>query len=51
MSPSFATAINIVLDAAVVTAILSLMIWGIVTNRREARRLRFVERRSGRASA
>ena len=48
MSPSLATIINIVLDAAIVIAIVSLCAWGIVANRRDSLRLGFVERRRGR---
>jgi hypothetical protein len=47
MSPSLATVINIVLDAGIVLAILFLLVWGIVANRRDLLRRVFIERRRG----
>ena len=48
MSPSLATVINVVLDAAIVIAIVSLLVWGILANRRDGFRLGVAERRQGR---
>jgi hypothetical protein len=48
MSPALATAVNVVLGAAIVISILALLIWGIVVHRRDVARLASGERRRGR---
>jgi hypothetical protein len=47
MSPSLSTIINVVLDAGIVLAILSVLVWGIVTHRRDVLGRLFTERRRG----
>jgi hypothetical protein len=47
MTESLSIAMIVVLDVAIVAAILALLVWGLVAHRRDVRRLEFVERRRG----